>query len=191
MKEILMKIIHAEDKPLVPWKNGGGLTREIAAYYDKEHYQDFLWRISMAIIDAPCTFSRFDGIDRSIAVLAGKGIFLNSGTNPVTLALTKEAFSFRGEEDITATPFEGTTTDLNIMTRRGFFSHQMEYCPFAKEMLFEIGAEITFIVAKNEVTIKGQSLPRLACATDFEKGEEIELKARGRGEVFIIELYRG
>jgi len=189
MKEILMQIIYPEDRPLIPWKNGGGLTREIAVHYDEAQYQDFLWRLSQAIIDAPCTFSRFDGIDRSIAVLDGAGVLLKSATNPVTLGLTKEAFSFRGEEDITATPVKGITTVLNIMTRRGFFSHQMEYCPFAKEMTFEASADVTFIVAKNEATINGQKIAHLACATGFEKGEEIELKAPGKGEVFIISLF--
>jgi len=189
-KRETMQIIRAEDKPLTPWKNGGGLTREIAAHFDKTRHAEFLWRISMAIIDKSCVFSRFDGIDRSIAVLEGKGIILKKSTNPVAIGLTDQPISFTGEEEVTAIPYrEEATTDLNIMTRRGFFSHQMRYYSFYGRRILQITAETTFIICKSRIMINEQKLNRFDAVTGFTKGEEISLRASKKGQIFIIELF--
>jgi environmental stress-induced protein Ves len=50
----------------VPWKNGGGTTRQLAVGPADATADDFLWRLSIARIDAPGSFSVFSGIDRTI-----------------------------------------------------------------------------------------------------------------------------
>ncbi|CAM5655899.1 hypothetical protein SSPIM334S_00286 [Streptomyces spiroverticillatus] len=39
-----MKLLRAADRTAVPWKNGGGITREIAAW--PQGAADFDWRVS-------------------------------------------------------------------------------------------------------------------------------------------------
>ena len=41
--------------PLAPWRNGGGVTREVAV--DGPGAQDFEWRISIADVNEPGPFS--------------------------------------------------------------------------------------------------------------------------------------
>jgi len=184
-----MEIIRAEDKALIPWKNGGGLTREIAVYFDPSCHADFLWRISMAVVDQAGAFSHFDGIDRSLAVLDGQGLILKTQTSEIWLERNSAPCCFAGELDIEAILPDGATTDLNVMTRRGFFRHLMEQCRFEVQINLEMIADTTFIVAKNAVSINGKALKPFDTATGFKKGQKIALQTQEAGEVFVISLF--
>ena len=72
-----MRIIRAADCRRMPWKNGRGETVEIAISPDGAGIDDFDWRLSMARVETDGPFSLFAGIDRTLAVLEGEGIFLN------------------------------------------------------------------------------------------------------------------
>ena len=50
-----------------PWRNGGGVTRELAS--SPEGVDDFDWRVSIAEVTASGDFSRFPGVDRTIVRL--------------------------------------------------------------------------------------------------------------------------
>ncbi|MDR5856158.1 HutD family protein [Caballeronia sp. LZ062] len=91
-----------------PWKNGGGITREIAS---REH----AWRVSMADIDRDGPFSRFDGIDRLLMVLDGVGVTL--GGPRLLQAFDVERFP--GETPVAAHLASGPVRVLNVMTHRG------------------------------------------------------------------------
>lgn len=110
--------------PVSSWRNGGGETREIISWPVGQ--SDFEWRASIATIAADGPFSLFAGIDRSIALLSGEGVYLRS-EQAVDHALTQigAPYSFSGEVPITATLVGGVTTDFNIMTRRGSCSAQV------------------------------------------------------------------
>jgi environmental stress-induced protein Ves len=47
-----------------PWKNGGGVTREIACHPPQAGMQNFDWRISIAHIGSDGDFSVFTGSSR-------------------------------------------------------------------------------------------------------------------------------
>lgn len=104
----------------VPWKNGGGITRNLAVEPEDAGFDHFLWRLSFAEVNAPGRFSTFPGVDRSILVWQGNGLLLHSNGGGV-FALTPEAdpHSFRGEDEIEATLIDGPTIDFNVMVRRG------------------------------------------------------------------------
>jgi environmental stress-induced protein Ves len=57
-------IIRAADLKAVPWKNGGGATREIAASPPGAAFDAFDWRVSVAEVSVAGAFSMFEGIDR-------------------------------------------------------------------------------------------------------------------------------
>ena len=64
----------------VPWRNGGGVTSEIAVEPEGATVDSrFLWRLSLARIDRSGPFSAFDGYDRTIALITGAGMVLNFG----------------------------------------------------------------------------------------------------------------
>ncbi|CAG9178971.1 HutD/Ves family protein [Cupriavidus pampae] len=104
-----------------PWKNGGGQTREIAAWPPGASMETFDWRISVADIAADGPFSAFVGIDRQIALLEGAGVVLQArdGTFRHRLDRLGEPFPFTGDIAVDATLIDGPTRDFNVMTRRG------------------------------------------------------------------------
>ncbi len=110
----------------MPWKNGGGLTEEIAVDPPAADMDGFDWRLSIAHVETDGPFSRFPGIDRSITVLSGGGMALCvDGAQEVMLLAEGEPFAFEGEAAVTSRNRAGPTMDLNIMTRRGRLVHRM------------------------------------------------------------------
>src|SRR5258706_8972671 len=61
-------LLRVNDIAPAPWRNGGGLTRELLAWPDRS---DWIVRISVAEILASGPFSEFPGVDRWFAVLHG------------------------------------------------------------------------------------------------------------------------
>lgn len=100
-----------------PWKNGGGITHEIARA-DDEHGNR--WRLSIAEVASDGPFSRFDNIDRVILMLEGEGFRLHGvGANPEVIVEPLQPFHFAGEAAIDCTLVAGPVRDFNLMTRRG------------------------------------------------------------------------
>ncbi|GAB3581610.1 HutD/Ves family protein [Calidifontibacter terrae] len=108
--------IRWSDVEPTPWRNGGGVTREIAA--SPPDTTDFDWRVSIADVDRPGQFSEFAGIDRVITLLEGEEMVLTSPTGEKRLE-PLQPYVFGGEEPIDCTLPSGPTRDFNVMTRRG------------------------------------------------------------------------
>ena len=104
-----------------PWKNGAGLTREIAVGPRGAGATDFDWRFSVAEVERAAPFSVFPGIDRCIVLLAGAGLHLRSADQGLDHRLDSVGapFHFSGDVPLTATLIGGPSRDLNVMTRRG------------------------------------------------------------------------
>lgn len=104
----------------VPWKNGGGVTREIVSRPAHAGMAAFDWRVSIADIDVDGPFSRFDGIDRVIVLLDGGGVQLRSVDGGIDHRLDTPLvpFAFDGAVAIDCTRLAGASTDFNVMTRR-------------------------------------------------------------------------
>lgn len=107
--------------PASPWKNGGGVTREIACHPPSANMQDFDWRISIAHIARDGDFSVFAGLDRVITLLEGGGVHLSSTDGSVLHALDTplQPFAFSGDAAVHGRLLNGDCHDFNVMTRRG------------------------------------------------------------------------
>lgn len=80
--------------PVTPWKNGAGATREIIAIPSVD--APFLWRASIATLQADGPFSPFPGVDRTIVLLAGQPLRLRGeGDRPSAGALAAVGVSRR------------------------------------------------------------------------------------------------
>ncbi len=102
------------------WKNGAGLTREIAAWPAGAGIDDFEWRLSVAELERDAPFSAFPGVDRCIVVLDGAGMDLHdAGGRRVQALRPLEPWSFDGERVVHAALPQGPCRDFNVMTRRG------------------------------------------------------------------------
>ncbi|KQQ47420.1 HutD/Ves family protein [Duganella sp. Leaf126] len=112
-----------------PWKNGGGTTTELAVSPPGASMDDFDWRVSLASIAADGPFSRFPGVDRSLALVAGDGVLLDFGDERIVLSPSEPLVEFAGEDVVHATlsgPAGQPTLDFNVMTRRGRWRHRIE-----------------------------------------------------------------
>ncbi len=116
-----MAITLLRDRDLVPtpWKNGGGVTRELAVWPPGAGFGDFDWRVSLATVEAGGPFSVFPGVDRTLGVIEGALTLTIEDGTPVTLAPTSAPARFAGEVKVVAAPPGRPVTDFNVMTRRG------------------------------------------------------------------------
>jgi environmental stress-induced protein Ves len=104
------------DIPPTPWKNGGGTTRELLTWPTP---QDWTLRLSVAQVDANGPFSRFHGITRWFAVLAGAGVRLRmpDASQPHSLNAFSSPLAFDGALAVDCELLDGPTQDFNLMAR--------------------------------------------------------------------------
>jgi environmental stress-induced protein Ves len=118
----------AADLPAMPWKNGGGSTREIACWPESGGVHDFGWRASIATIAQSGPFSVFEGVDRSITLLDGDGVRLTDEARTIDHRLDTpgEPFAFSGDVRIHGEMLGSPSQDFNIMVRRGQWQAQVD-----------------------------------------------------------------
>jgi environmental stress-induced protein Ves len=108
----------AEEHVRRPWRNGGGMTAEVAAWPpDADAGADFDWRVSFADVAGSGDFSTFPGVDRVITLVDGPPMRLELPGETTVLHLFAP-YSFDGGVPVRCT-VSGPTRDLNVMTRRG------------------------------------------------------------------------
>jgi len=106
--------------PAVAWRNGGGVTREVASA-GRSGSRGFDWRVSIADVDEPGPFSAFPGVDRVITVVGGEGMVLVVDGVEHSLGL-HEPFGFDGASQTRCSRLSGPVRDLNVMTRSDLLS---------------------------------------------------------------------
>jgi environmental stress-induced protein Ves len=117
-----VQVLWAAARAAVPWKNGGGVTREVAVHPQGAGFDTLDWRVSIAQVRTAGPFSSLPGLDRRLAVLEGV-LAITLGAEPeTTLSAGAPSLHFPGEAPVQAHPVDGPVTDLNIMTRRGSFT---------------------------------------------------------------------
>lgn len=129
------------------WKNGGGLTREIAAYPVGASLDTFVWRVSVADVERSGPFSQFPGVERTLVLLAGAGMHL-SQAHGATLALMQPLAlaRFDGAAALDAQLVDGATCDFNLMVRRDRVHASLELLegPRAHGCMLDADAALVF-----------------------------------------------
>jgi environmental stress-induced protein Ves len=112
-----MIIMRESSYRAVPWKNGGGVTREILRVPPEPTAFD--WRLSLATIDSPGPFSSFDGYQRTLVLVRGAGVELDFAQHGRTqLTLPGQMVSFDGAWETSCTLLDGPCTDLNLIVSK-------------------------------------------------------------------------
>jgi environmental stress-induced protein Ves len=104
-----------------PWRNGGGLTRQIASGSTRHADADadaWDWRISVADVVEEGSFSVFAGTDRQSALAAGNTLHLRCGDELLAFAALGDLHAFAGEMALTSDLPDGPVRLFNVMTRR-------------------------------------------------------------------------
>lgn len=95
-----------------PWKNGGGITHEIAR---AGAGPDFLWRLSVAEVAQDGPFSPFPGLSRILTVIAGAGMRLVRPDGSHIAAPPDQPVAFSGDERLTGALIDGPCRDFNLI----------------------------------------------------------------------------
>ena len=112
-------ILSPTDYRRMPWKNGGGLTTEIATHPAGSGFDSFAWRVSVADIEQSGAFSPFAGVDRTLVLLTGAGMLLTGDGEPLELRMPFEPVVFSGDRNLACSLVAGPVRDFNLMIRRG------------------------------------------------------------------------
>ncbi len=122
------RLLHPSDYRAMPWKNGGGTTMELIIEPEGASLDGgFLWRLSMADVGVSGPFSRFEGCDRTLLLLEGRGMELGFDQRPaVRLDGLLEPVAFSGDWRTDGTLLDGPCRDFNVITRRAGCRHHLE-----------------------------------------------------------------
>ncbi|SDC11748.1 HutD/Ves family protein [Ruegeria marina] len=102
-----MRVLDPLTLASVPWRNGGGVTREIAG-------NPPLWRLSLADVASEGPFSVFAGLRRILTVIEGAGMELHFEQR-TEQARFGQPLSFSGDEPIAGRLPHGPVRDLNLI----------------------------------------------------------------------------
>jgi uncharacterized protein len=119
--------ILTSDIQATPWKNGGGVTREIATGRPPGPGPSWGWRVSLAEVARDGPFSIFPETDRVIAVIDGAGMDLVSPDGSAIALEPFQAVRISGDEPLSGRLRRGPVRDLNVMVLRKHFAAEMEF----------------------------------------------------------------
>lgn len=149
-----VQVLRAAARVAVPWKNGGGVTHQVAVHPKGAGFETLDWRVSMAQVSTAGPFSSLPGLDRRLAVLEG-ALAITLGAAPeTTLSAGAPALHFPGETPVQAHPVGGRVLDLNVMTRRGCFTSALALHGVPSPTHFASGPGSLFVLALSDLILK-------------------------------------
>ena len=108
-----MRHLSPADYKKMPWKNGGGITYEIASEADA---QGLLWRLSLADVTGDGPYSLFGGLQRILTVVTGAGTrLIDRQDGATTLAAPLVPTAFSGDQTMHAELVDGAIRNLNLI----------------------------------------------------------------------------
>jgi hypothetical protein len=106
-----MRLIRPDAFLTQPWKNGGGVTHEIAR---ADEHGALLWRLSIAEVAADGPFSAFPGLARILTVIEGAGLHLYTPEGRLD-ALPFVPVAFPGGLAVDSRLIGGPVRDFNLI----------------------------------------------------------------------------
>lgn len=107
----MFRIITPAEFATSAWKNGGGITHEIARDGAAD---DWRWRLSIAEVASDGPFSFFNGYSRILTVIVGAGIDLQTATDTLA-ARPLHPIGFSGDLAIDGRMVGGPIRDFNVI----------------------------------------------------------------------------
>ena len=107
-------VVRLADASSLPWRNGGGVTRELLAWPTPDRWRI---RISVADIATDGPFSAFPDVQRWFTVLQGGGVALAIDGAEQVCRVGDAPLCFSGESSAVCRLLAGPNRDLNFMLR--------------------------------------------------------------------------
>lgn len=149
-----MEIIRFADIHPEPWRNGGGVTRELASHPKAASAQDgtWDWRVSIADVAKAGDFSTFPGMERVITIIDGDLMLLTVDGSEHPLERYRP-FRFSGEAASSATLPTGDVRDLNIIARVGAFKGYTSIVEISKKRAHPVFEGQLAILLEGKATV--------------------------------------
>jgi environmental stress-induced protein Ves len=161
-----MEIIRFAEVRTEPWRNGGGVTRELASHPKAASAQDgaWDWRVSIADISKAGDFSVFPGMERVLTVIDGELLLLtvDGAEHPLE---KYRPFRFSGEASTHGALPTGDIRDLNVITRTGSFKGYTSIIELSKKRAHPV------FEGQLAVLLQGQATVSPGAAEEPEGGE--------------------
>jgi environmental stress-induced protein Ves len=182
-----------------PWKNGGGVTREIAAAavasradsHAAASLDAFAWRVSVADVAQAGPFSRFEGVDRTLVLLEGAGMLLDEAGGTHALTQPLDVARFAGEAHIDARLVNGATRDFNLMVRRGAARGTLEVWREDQQRSLQAQTVLLYCAqGEQNVRVDGESPVRLEAGDTLriDALDALNIETHGAGALLAVAL---
>jgi uncharacterized protein len=185
---VTIAVVRYAEVPDVPWKNGGGATRQLAIQPCDSH-DDFEWRVSIATMRGTSQFSRFEGIERQLALLQGE-VVLSMQKQTLRLTADSAPIKFDGSAPVESSVERGAAVDLNLMYRSARWRGRLCRHVWPSTLRVEHGSTtmlcaldaMSVVIGDQRVTLTRFDLIRIAAQNS------VQASSSDAGEVYVIEL---
>lgn len=186
------RIIRYRDLSPTPWRNGGGITREVAVGSYGQADGGIAWRVSVANVKRSGDFSPFPGADRILVLCSGSNMIMDvDGRERVLQPM--DMVRFAGDAETSAVLTEGGTVALNVMTRRGIAVADVSIGLVDRPRLIRSPASgaVLLVVVDGQLLCRGRRTVETRLSTFdavhlVDSSEEVEVL--GRAHIARIEL---
>ncbi len=157
-----MRLILPTEFHTQPWRNGGGITHEIAR---EDRADQILWRLSIAEVASDGPFSAFTGLSRILTVIDGAGLYLDTPGGRLD-ALPLAPLAFSGDLSVTSRMIDGPIRDFNVIFDGGALDVSVALIsgPAAPQCLAAPGRHYALLALTAGIALDGADLPKGAVA---------------------------
>ncbi|MFD5276030.1 HutD family protein [Pseudarthrobacter sp. NPDC058362] len=194
-----MEIIRYSDLKAEPWRNGGGVTREIARGVAGNSIvgtpaadsAGWDWRVSIAEVGKAGGFSAFPGMERVLTVIDGE-LFLLTVDGAEHPLEKYRPFRFPGDAPASGALPTGDIRDLNVITRAGVFKGYTSIIELSKKRAHPVFAGQFGILLQGEATVthggEGDSAEALSRYDAVAGSDAASPEILGRGFLAVVSI---
>jgi environmental stress-induced protein Ves len=147
----------------VPWKNGGGVTTDIAGEYqpgaEPGGWEGMIWRLGRTRIETPGPFSNLPGYERLLAVVDGSGLVLHpDGRSSLDVRQPYRAVRFGGEWPIQSELTAGPVGVLNLLADRTRTHIELEFLGPLQAMTMPEGRNVLLALTPASLLLDGEAV---------------------------------
>ena len=160
---IQITALDSADYRHMPWKNGGGVTIDIAVTmlpgFAAGSWDGMVWRFSRTAIVTPGPFSDLSGSDRQLAVISGQGLVLETPVGEIDVRQPFRPVRFAGETSIVSRLEAGPVEVVNLIGDRSRVSIDLCCLSDGATIACPAGVHIIYAATSScELSIDGKPL---------------------------------
>lgn len=167
-----------------PWKNGGGVTVDIAESllpgFPPGSWEGMIWRFGRTAITAPGPFSDLSGFDRQQVLVSGLGLVLETAAGEIDVRRPFRPVRFAGETPIVSRLEAGPVEVVNLIGDRSRVSIDLSCLAGGASRSCRVGVHIIYAATSPcEMVMNGKTC-RLAIghAMYIDAGERLAVASR-------------